>query len=241
MKLSVNVDHSATLRQARRAVEPDPVQVALMAEMAGASGIIVHLRGDRRHIQERDIELLRKTIKTKLNLEMASTQEMVRIALNYKPDLSTLVPERVEELTTEGGLDVITHFDHLKTVVSQLKAGEIEVSIFVDPDEEQIKACHKLGVSTIEINTGKYAEAKSTQRQEEISKIERCARLARKLGLKIAAGHGLDYRNIVPIIKIPEIEELSIGFSIMARALYVGVERAVKEMLELIRIYRQTF
>lgn len=241
MKLSVNIDHSATLRQARRALEPDPVHVASLAEMAGASGIVVHLRGDRRHVQERDLELLRKTIKTKLNLEMASTQEMVRIALNYKPDLSTLVPERAEELTTEGGLDVVTHFDHLKTVVNLLKAGEIEVSIFVDPDEEQIKACHKLGVSIIEINTGKYAEAKISQRQEEISKIERCAKLARKLGLRVTAGHGLDYRNVVPIVRIPEIEELSIGFSIMARALYVGIERAVKEMIELIRIYRQTF
>ncbi len=241
MMLSVNVDHSATLRQARRASEPDPIQVALLAEMAGANGIIVHLRGDRRHIQERDLELLRKTVKTKLNLEMASTQEMVRIALHYKPDISTLVPERTEELTTEGGLDVITHFEHLKTVVNQLRAGDIEVSIFVDPDEDQIKACHKLGVPIIEINTGIYSEAKGSKRADEIIKIERCAKLAKKLGLRVAAGHGLDYRNVVPIIKIPEIEELSIGFSIMARALYVGVERAVKEMLELIKIYRQSF
>ncbi len=240
MMLSVNVDHSATLRQARRASEPDPIQVALLAEMAGANGIIVHLRGDRRHIQERDLELLRKTIKTKLNLEMASTQEMVRIALHHKPDISTLVPERTEELTTEGGLDVITHFEHLKTVVNQLRAGDIEVSIFVDPDEDQIKACHKLGVPIIEINTGIYSEAKGSKKTDEIIKIERCAKLAKKLGLRVAAGHGLDYRNVAPIIKIPEIEELSIGFSIMARALYVGVERAVKEMLELIKIYRES-
>ncbi|MGQ9618186.1 MAG: pyridoxine 5'-phosphate synthase [Candidatus Aminicenantia bacterium] len=238
MRLSVNVDHSATLRQARRALEPDPIRIALLAEMAGASGIIVHLRGDRRHIQERDLELLRKTVKTKLNLEMAATQEMIRIALNHKPDVSTLVPERVEELTTEGGLDVITHFEHLKTVVNQLKTGDIEVSIFVDPDEEQIKACHKLGVSTIEINTGKYADARGIQRTEELSKIERCAKFAKKLDLNVSAGHGLDYRNVIPIIIIQEIDELSIGFSIISRAMYVGIEKAVKEMLELIREYR---
>lgn len=235
VRLAVNVDHFATLRQARRSQEPEPVLVALLAEQAGASGIVTHLRGDRRHIQERDLRLLREVIKTKLNLEMAATEEMKKIALKIKPDVVSLVPERPEELTTEGGLDVIRHRSQLAPFIQALKKGGIRVSIFVDPVEEQIKACSQVGVNLIEINTGRYAELQpGSERNKALEAVRVAASLAKELGLEVHAGHGIDYHNVRPIVAIPEIEELSIGFAIVARSAVVGIEKAVRDMLRLL-------
>lgn len=235
-KLAVNVDHVATIRQARKANEPDPVVAAMLSELAGASGIIVHLREDRRHIQDRDLEVLKKVVKTHLNLEMAPTSEMVQKALEVHPDMVTLVPERREELTTEGGLDVLRNKETLKKIVDQLKEAEILVSLFIDPDLDQIKASHYVGAQYIEIHTGTYCNAiNSFKREEEYKKIINGVKLAQKLGFIVKAGHGLDYKNVRPIAEIPGIEELSIGHSIISRAIFVGIEKAVKEMLELIK------
>ena len=234
-KLGVNVDHVATIRQARRINEPDPVFAAFLAELAGAHSIVCHLREDRRHIQDRDLELLRKTVKTRLNLEMAPVEEMVRIALSVHPDQVTLVPERREELTTEGGLDVVSLFNNLQTKIKVLKDAGITVSLFVDPDPEQVKAAHKIGTDAIELHTGRYADAKKIEIiKEEWNKIRDMARLGDKLGLKVHAGHGLSYHNVQAIAAIEEIEELNIGHSIVVRAVIVGFERAVREMLDLI-------
>lgn len=236
VRLAVNVDHFATLRQARRSTEPDPVLVALLAEQAGASGIVTHLRSDRRHIQERDLRLLRETIKTKLNLEMAATEEMKKIALKIKPDVVSLVPERPEELTTEGGLDVRRQEKQLIPFIQTLKKAGIRVSIFVDPDEDQINACRQVGVDLIEINTGLYAELKSGPRKiKALEAIKTAASLAEELGLEVHAGHGLDYNNVKPIVNIPQIEELSIGFAIVARSAVVGIDRAVRDMIKLLK------
>ncbi|MFN2441325.1 MAG: pyridoxine 5'-phosphate synthase [Thermoanaerobaculia bacterium] len=236
MRLAVNIDHIATLRQVRKADEPDPVVAAALCELAGAVGITVHMRGDRRHIQERDVELLRQTVGTWLNVEMAATREMVRLAQQLKPHRVTLVPERREELTTEGGLDVVLHTGNVDGAVRELVGSGIEVSIFVDPDLEQVRACHRVGAPALEINTGKFAEQwrdpKSSR--EQIEKIENAARAAKKLGMRVFAGHGLTYRNIHPITRIQEIEELNIGHSIIARASLVGLERAVREMIALL-------
>lgn len=230
--LCVNVDHIATIRQARRGKEPDPVVAAAIAELAGASGITVHLREDRRHIQERDLRILREMVKTKLNLEMAPTDEMVKIALSVKPDQVTLVPERREELTTEGGLDIEGQRKRIGEVIAFLREGGIHVSLFVDPDPIQIKASHRAGADAVELHTGRYAEGRGSESQAtELERIVNAAKLAKKLGLKVYAGHGLDYRNVGKIAAIPEIEELNIGFHIVARAALVGMERAVKEML----------
>ena len=235
MRLALNIDHFATLRQARRSAEPDPVLVALLAEQSGAEGIVVHLRGDRCHIQDRDLRLLRQVIKTKLNLEMAATPEMKRIALEVLPDVVSLVPEKPEELTTEGGLNVTASRNALAGFISELHKAKIRVSIFVDPDLEQIRGCREAGVSLIEINTGKYADQKPGPIQAEfLSVVKEAAVFGRSLGLEVHAGHGLDYRNVQPIAALPEISELSIGFSIVARAAVVGIERAVKEMLALL-------
>lgn len=235
MRLAVNVDHFATIRQARRSDEPDPVLVALLAEQAGAEGIVVHLRGDRRHIQERDLRLLRQVVKTKLNLEMAASEEMKAIALEVKPDVVSLVPEKREELTTEGGLNVIAGRKHLAPFIRELLKAKIKVSIFVDPDVEQIRVCRALGVPLIEINTGKYADLRpGAARDHALAEVRRAAALGRRLGLEVHAGHGLDYRNVGPIVAIPEISELSIGFSIVARAAVVGVTEAVREMIALL-------
>lgn len=235
MKLAVNVDHFATIREARRAAEPDPVLAAMLAEQAGAEGIVCHIRSDRRHIKERDLRVLREVVKTKLNIEMAATDEMKRIALEIKPDVVSLVPERPEELTTEGGLDVITHRDHLQGHILELQEAGITVSIFIDPDTEQIETAHKLGVTTIEINTGVYADAASEEdRLRGLDGIIKAARFGDELGLTIHGGHGLDYRNIHPMLEIEEFEEFSIGFSIVARSAFVGVEMAVREMVSLI-------
>lgn len=236
MKLAVNIDHIATLREARRHIYPEPVLAALLAEQAGAEGIVCHIRGDRRHIKERDLHLLKQTVQTKLNIEMAATDEMKKIALEIKPDVVSLVPERDEELTTEGGLDVLSNEGHLRSHIKELREAGIRISIFVDPAIEQIDASKRVGVDLLEINTGKYAELKPGQkRQEALEEIIKTARHAHGLGLEIHAGHGLDYFNVQPVAAIPEISEFSIGFAILARAAMVGIERAVKEMIELIK------
>jgi pyridoxine 5-phosphate synthase len=240
MRLAVNIDHIATIREARKTDEPDPVAAATICELAGAQGITVHLRGDRRHIQDRDVEILRRTVTTHLNIEMASTTEMVRIAQTIKPDQVTLVPERRDEVTTEGGLDVVLHAGNVEKVVQQLLDARIDVSIFVDPDLDQIRQCHKLRAPKIEINTGKYADAwKEGNWTAELDKIATAARAAKKLGLVVLAGHGLTYRNIDGIATIPEIEELNIGHSIIARASLIGLDAAVREMVALMRAPRR--
>jgi pyridoxine 5-phosphate synthase len=235
MRLALNVDHFATLREARKSNEPEPVLAALLAELAGAEGIVCHIRGDRRHIKERDLRLLKETIKTKLNIEMAATEEMKTIALDINPDVVSLVPERPEELTTEGGLDVLSNEKHLAAHIQTLKAAGIRVSIFVDPDLSQIEACQRAGVNLIEINTGKYADLKPGQEQEKaLEEIRKAASHGHRIGLEVHAGHGLDYKNIHPIAAIPEISEFSIGFSIVARSAIVGIGMAVREIIDLI-------
>jgi pyridoxine 5-phosphate synthase len=235
-RLGVNVDHVATVRQARRVSEPDPVHAALLAEMGGAAGITVHLRSDRRHVQDRDVEILRQVVRTRLNVEMAGSQEMVRIALTVKPDQVTLVPERREELTTEGGLDVVLNSAQLRPVVRALEEGGIHVSLFVDPDLEQVKESHKIDARAVEINTAAYADALDGRgREMALRAVTDAARLGRKLGLAVHAGHGLAYRNVAPIAALPEISELNIGHSIVARAVLVGMERAVREMVDAMR------
>ncbi len=230
-RLGVNVDHVATVRQARGGHNPDPVEAAVLAELAGCDGITIHLREDRRHIQDRDLAILKRTAKTRLNLEMAATQDMVKIALDIKPHTVTLVPERREELTTEGGLEVAMNLDYLKKVTSLLSDAEIKVSLFVDPDIDQIKASHRVGAGAVEIHTGKYAEAKTkTEAEEDYGKIVNAAKVAQKLKLEVIAGHGLDYHNVRAIVEIPEIIEVNIGHSIVSRAVLVGMERAVREM-----------
>jgi pyridoxine 5-phosphate synthase len=232
-KLSLNVDHVATVREARKIDQPDPVLAAGMAELAGVDGITIHVRGDRRHIQERDLEILRKTVKTKLNVEMAATQEMIRIACDVLPDIVTLVPERPEEITTEGGLNVPHHRDVIRNAAGLFREHGIELSLFVDPDFDQIKAARDVGAQVIEINTGRYCEAKNAaDREREYRLILDSIRLATKLRLEVAAGHGLNVKNVGPIAAIPEVRELNIGHSIIARAIFVGIERAVREMIE---------
>ena len=241
MRLGVNIDHIATIREARKADEPDPIVAAAICELAGAQGITVHLRGDRRHIQDRDVELLRRTVATHLNVEMAATTEMVRIAQTVKPHQVTLVPERREELTTEGGLDIALHAANVEKVVKQLLDARIDVSIFVDPDVDQIRTCHKIGAPKIEINTGKFADAwKSGNWRAEVEKVTTAARAARKMGVTVLGGHGLTYRNIDAIASIADIEELNIGHSIIARASLVGLDAAVREMIALMRNPRRS-
>ncbi len=230
-RLGVNVDHIATLRQSRLVSEPDPVEAAFMAELGGADGIVVHLREDRRHIQDRDLNILRQTVKTMLNLEMAATQEMVKIALEVKPDTVTLVPERREELTTEGGLEVAMNLDYLKKMTGLMQDAEIRVSLFVDPDVDQIKASHRVGADAVEIHVGKYADAKANHEvEEEYQRIVNAAKVGSKLKMEVVAGHGLNYRNVLRISRISEIRELNIGHSIVSRSALVGMERAVREM-----------
>jgi pyridoxine 5-phosphate synthase len=235
MRLALNIDHFATLREARKSTEPEPVLVALLAEQAGAQGIVCHIRGDRRHIKERDLRLLRDTIKTKLNIEMAATDEMKKIALDIKPDVVSLVPERPEELTTEGGLRVAGNAKRLGPHIRDLRKAGIRTSIFIDPDLREIGAATELGVDLIEINTGKYADLKEGKgRDKALAAVERAAEFGASKGLEIHGGHGLDYRNVLPIVAIPQMTELSIGFSIVARAAVVGVTKAVKEMIALL-------
>jgi len=235
VKLGVNIDHIATIREARKSTEPDPVAAAFIAEMAGADGITVHLRGDRRHMQDRDVRLLREVIKTRLNVEMAATTEMVKLMISIKPDTATLVPERREEVTTEGGLDVALNTAQLSRSVSMLQDAGIQVSLFVDPDLDQIKASQKVGANKVELNTGKFADAKSSELlATEWEKCRNAAQLARRLGFQVFAGHGLTYHNVGRIVAIEEIEELNIGHNIIARASMVGLDRAVREMKALL-------
>ena len=235
MRLAVNIDHFATLREARRGAEPEPALVALLAEQAGAEGIVCHLRSDRRHVKERDLQVLRQVIKTKLNLEMAATEEMKKIALKVRPDVVSLVPEKPDELTTEGGLNVKLHREHLAKFIPRLKKARIRVSIFIDPDLEPIRTAAECGVDLIEINTCAYSELKpGPKRDRALETVRKAALLGCELGLEVHAGHGLDYRNVSPIVAIPQISELSIGFSIVARAAIVGIERAVWEMIALL-------
>jgi len=231
-KLNVNIDHVATVRQARGTNEPDPVLAAYLAELTGAHGIVVHLREDRRHIQDRDLRILRETVKTKLNMEMAPTDEMVRIASEVKPDMVTFVPEKREELTTEGGLDVIGNKKIISKAVNELKNNGLFVSLFIDPDEKQIKASGEIGADMVELHTGTYTDTKNEEEKDkELIKIEESVVIALDNELRVAAGHGLDYINVEPIAWIEEIEELNIGHSIISRSVIVGIEEAVSEML----------
>jgi pyridoxine 5-phosphate synthase len=237
-KLGVNIDHIATIRQARQALEPDPVAAAILAELAGADGITVHLRGDRRHIQDGDVFRLRETVTTRLNLEMAATSEMVRIARELRPDQATLVPEKEKEITTEGGLNVVGNTKPIATAIRSLAEKGIQVSLFIDPDPEQVDAAADLGASLIELNTRAYSEVTprspdlaGSALERELTKMVQASGRGKKKGLKILAGHGLTYRNVRLISDIPEIEELNIGHNIIARATLVGMDRAVREML----------
>lgn len=234
LRLGVNVDHVATLRQARRAALPDPVAAALLAEQAGADGITVHLREDRRHIQEHDVERLRARAKTKINLEMAVTPQMVAWAEKLRPADACFVPEKREELTTEGGLDLVVHQVRVKEAVARLQDHGIRVSLFIDPVTAQIESAKAVGAHGIEIHTGTYCNATGTARPRERDAVAEAASLAHRMGLEVHAGHGLDYENVLPIANIPEIVELNIGHSIIARAVMVGIEQAVREMKELL-------
>lgn len=236
-KLGVNIDHVATIRQARRTIEPDPVWAAALAELAGADGITVHLREDRRHIQDRDVRVLRDTVQVKLNLEMSIAEEIVQIALATKPGQVTLVPEKRTEVTTEGGLDVITHRVRVKDVIDRLHAAGIEVSLFIDADRDQIAVSKELGAEAVELHTGCYADALTEVAQaKELAKLTEAGTFAVQNGLLLHMGHGLTYRNVVPVASIPNVCELNIGHSIVARAVMVGFERAVREMKELISV-----
>ncbi|CAN5584616.1 pyridoxine 5'-phosphate synthase [soil metagenome] len=234
MKLTVNIDHIATLREARGGLEPDPVLGAGICELAGASGIVCHLREDRRHINDRDVRLLREMVKTKLDLEMAATDEMVKIALEILPELVTLVPEKREELTTEGGLDIFKYSEKLSEVIDRLHVKDIEVSLFIEPEIESVEKADELGADIIELHTGKYANLIIRDEiEDEFEKLRNAAVHAYKLGMIPTAGHGLNYTNIKPFLQIKEIEEVSIGHSLISRAVFTGLERAVKDMLEI--------
>jgi pyridoxine 5-phosphate synthase len=234
-RLGVNIDHVATVREARKAVEPDPIEAAFLADLGGADGIVCHLREDRRHIQDRDLEILRAIVASHLNLEMAPLEAMVQVALRIKPDMATLVPEKREEITTEGGLDVRASFARITAAVSALKGAGVVTSLFIDPDVAQIKEAARAGADFVELHTGAFARARrAVDESIELEKLERSAQAAAKLGLGVSAGHGLNYHNVIPVAAISEVEELNIGHSIISRAVMVGLERAVREMVELI-------
>jgi pyridoxine 5-phosphate synthase len=234
-RLGVNIDHVATIRQARRTIEPDPVWAAVLAELSGAHCITLHLREDRRHIQDRDLRVLKETVQVKLNLEMAADEGVTRIALDVRPQQCTLVPEKREEITTEGGLDVVGQRDRVARCVDQLLEAGLEVSLFIDPDERQIRASKELGAQAVELHTGRYADATTTaDRDRELSQIRTAGGIAIESGLQLHMGHGLTYRNVVPIARIPDVGELNIGHSIVARAVMVGFTQAVREMRALI-------
>jgi pyridoxine 5-phosphate synthase len=237
-RLGVNIDHIATLRQIRKVVPyPDPVYAAFIAADAGADQITVHLREDRRHIQDRDVKILKETVEVRLNLEMANTQEMVKVALYLKPFSVTLVPEKRQEITTEGGLDVVQHQASIERTIHMLHDAGVHTSLFIDPDLDQVKASHKAGTRAIEIHTGKYCEAKNLSEEDrEYSAILNATKTAKKLGLNVHAGHGLNYHNLKRLLQIDDIEEYNIGHAIVARAVFVGFSQAVKEMVELIRL-----
>jgi pyridoxine 5-phosphate synthase len=236
MKLSINIDHIATLRNARGGTDPDPVLAAAMCEEAGADGIVVHLREDRRHIKDHDVRTLRKMLKTKLDLEMGANEEIISIALDVVPEMVTLVPERRQELTTEGGLNVVAQKEKLRSVIDRFHEKNIEVSLFIDPIAEHITASQEIGADMIELHTGEYADAATTAAQDRsFHEIKEAAELGHSLGMKINAGHGLNYVNVQRIAELPWIAELSIGHSIISRAVFVGLERAVKEMVFLVK------
>jgi pyridoxine 5-phosphate synthase len=236
MRLSVNIDHIATIRNARGGDVPNPVEAARICEAAGAVGIVCHLREDRRHMKDNDIRALRKSITTKLDLEMAPTEEIIGIALQTKPELVTLVPERRQELTTEGGLDVLARKKYLSGVLQQFRKASIPVSLFIAPDERQIRAAAEIGTDMIELHTGEYADALQEEEiQEHLQRIRESAKLGKSLGLGVNSGHGLGYENIKPVAAIPEIEEVSIGYAVIVRALFVGLDQAVREMIQLVK------
>jgi pyridoxine 5-phosphate synthase len=236
IRLGVNIDHVATVRQARRAVEPDPVAAALLALLGGADGITVHLREDRRHIQERDVRLLRPLVRARLNLEMAAVEAVTAIACEVKPDEATLVPENRQEVTTEGGLDVVTHQKVVEQTVERLRSAGIEVSLFLDPDPLQIEAARQLGVQAVEIQTARYSEARTpAELRRQLDALRAAAEFAHERGLHVHMGHGLTYTNVQTVARLPAVEELNIGHSIVSRAILVGMERAVREMKEAIR------
>jgi pyridoxine 5-phosphate synthase len=235
MRLAINIDHVATLRNARGGKDPDPVEAARICEDAGAVGIVCHLREDRRHIKDDDVQRLRSIIKKKLDLEMAATPEIIGIAIETKPDLVTLVPERRLELTTEGGLDVIAQKIYLVEVVRKFKQNKIPVSLFIDPTEAQVRASAEIGTDMIEIHTGEYAGAETDREaKEQLQRIQDAAKLGKGLNLGVNAGHGLDYDNVAAVAAIPEIDEVSIGHAVIVRALFVGLDQAVREMMKLV-------
>ena len=235
MRLAVNIDHIATLRQARLTHDPEPLAAALIAEMAGAQGITVHLRSDRRHIQDRDVQILKQAISTRLNIEMAATPEMMEIAVRVKPFQVTLVPERPQELTTEGGLDISSHPAPAEQFIQRMRQAGVRVSIFLDPDAAQVRSAKAIAAHAIEINTGRYADAETPEASAtELARIRDAAQHGEAAGLEVLAGHGLNYVNVLPLIAIPQIEELNIGHSIVARASLVGMDRAVRDMVTLL-------
>ncbi len=236
MRLYINVDHVATVREARGTDEPDPVRAAVLAELGGADGITVHLREDRRHVQERDVELLLRTVRTCVNLELAAEEEVLSLAERWRPLQATLVPERREEVTTEGGLDLSPGSrDRIRAAVGRLRAAGVRVSLFIDPVEDSIRAAAQLDAEAVELHTGEYANAGDAEaRRAQVRRLREAARLGRELGLAVHAGHGLTYENVTPVAAIPECEELNIGHSVVSRAVLVGVERAVREMKELV-------
>jgi pyridoxine 5-phosphate synthase len=236
MRLCLNVDHVATLRNARGENQPDPVTVALIAEQAGIDGIVVHLREDRRHINERDLRLLRELITTKLDMEMAAVPEIIKIACDVQPELATIVPERRQELTTEGGINVLDNLEHLASTIKELHKSEIAVSLFIEPDIDQINAAAEIKADIIEIHTGIFANALSEDEQfDELDRVRLAAKQAKKLGLGVNAGHGLNYINIKQLLQVEEIDEVSIGHAILARAVGVGIQEAIREMQNIIR------
>jgi pyridoxine 5-phosphate synthase len=235
MRLSLNIDHFATVRNARGGLQPDPITAALIAEQAGVDGIVCHLREDRRHVNERDVRLLRELVTTKLDLEMAATEEIIKIACDVGPELATIVPEKRMELTTEGGINVIDNISLLKETISELHKNEIEVSLFIEPELRQIDAAAEIDSDFIEIHTGVFANSISEAEQfDELDRIRTAVKQAKKLGLGVNAGHGLDYLNIKIFRELSDIDEVSIGHAIVARAMFVGIKEAIKEMLELI-------
>jgi len=232
-ELGVNIDHVATLRQAPKTYEPDPVAEAVVAELGGVDAITIHLREDRRHIQDRDVRLLRETVAIKLNLELSVADEIVGIACQVKPDQATIVPERREEVTTEGGLDVVTHRDATAKAVERLRSAGISVSLFLDPDPRQIELARQLGADAVELHTGQYALARGMAQHEQLVALANAGKLVCECGIRLHAGHGLNYHNVMPVARIPKMHELNIGHAIVARAMLVGLERAVREMKQL--------
>jgi pyridoxine 5-phosphate synthase len=234
-ELGVNIDHVATLRQARKTYEPDPVAAAVLAELGGADSITIHLREDRRHIQDRDVRVLRETVAIKLNLELSVADDIVGIACHVKPDQATIVPEQREEVTTEGGLDVGAHRDAAAKAIHRLQSAGISVSLFLDPDERQIELAKQLGADAVELHTGQYALARGAAQHAQLVALTNAGKLVSDLGLHLHAGHGLNYHNVMPVARIAKMHELNIGHAIIARAVFIGLERAVREMKQLVR------